>query len=129
MLQHFAAWPEPVREPLAERHLATWQSSSRENQNLYGKVAAELRHAPATPDVPLIVLTAMGQDATQAHLWSPELLREINKDKCALHAEMAAESSRGAQRILDNAGHGWLHEERADAVVQAVNDLISAARQ
>ncbi|WP_431047013.1 alpha/beta fold hydrolase [Streptomyces sp. P1-3] len=125
LVQHFAAWPEPVREPLVERHLATWRAASRENQNLYDKVAAEFRLAPATPDVPLIVLTAMGHDVTQAHLWPAELLREINEGKRALHAEVAAESPRGEQRILDDAGHGWLHEERADAVIQAVNDLFS----
>ncbi|MFE1765342.1 alpha/beta fold hydrolase [Streptomyces angustmyceticus] len=129
MVQHFAAWPEPVREPLVARHLATWRVASRENQNLYAKVAGEFRQAPTTPDVPLIVLTAMGHDATQAHLWPAELLREINEGKRALHAELAAESSRGEQRILDDAGHGWLHEERADAVIQAVNDLIARARR
>ncbi|MEU5212858.1 alpha/beta hydrolase [Streptomyces sp. NPDC020742] len=125
LVQHFAAWPEPVREPLAARHLATWRAASRENQNLYDEVAAEFRHAPATPDVPLIVLTALGHDATQAHLWPAELLREISEVKRALHAEVAAESSRGEQRVLDDAGHGWLHEERADAVIEAVNDLMS----
>ncbi|MGW9120975.1 alpha/beta fold hydrolase [Streptomyces sp. NPDC055663] len=127
MIQHFAAWPEPVREPLAARHLATWRVASRENQNLYDEVAHEFRQAAATPDVPLIVLTAMGHDATQAHLWPAEVLREINESKRSLHAELAAESSQGEQRVLDDAGHGWLHEERADAVVQAVDDLIARA--
>ncbi|WP_234433921.1 hypothetical protein [Streptomyces rimosus] len=128
MLGHFAIWPESVRGPLVERHLATWRSAGRENQNLYDKVADELRTAPATPDVPLIVLTAMGHDATQAHLWPAELLGEINELKRRLHAEVAAESPRGEQRVLDDAGHGWLHEERADAVLQAVEDLIIRAR-
>ncbi|WP_236569831.1 hypothetical protein [Streptomyces mexicanus] len=79
MLRHFAAWPEPVREPLVTRHLATWRVASRENRNLYDEVASEFRQAPTTPDVPLIVLTAMGHDATQAHLWPAELLREITR--------------------------------------------------
>ncbi|MGW7261038.1 hypothetical protein [Streptomyces sp. NPDC054834] len=100
MIQHFAAWPEPVREPSAERHLATWRAASRENQNLSDKVSAEFRHAPATPDVPLIVLTAMGHDATQSHLWPAELLREINEVKRGPHAEVAAESPRGDMRVL-----------------------------
>ncbi|MFF3787094.1 alpha/beta fold hydrolase [Streptomyces sp. NPDC001933] len=129
MIQHFAAWPEPVREPLAACHLATWRVASRENQNLYDEVAREFRQTAATPDVPLIVLTAMGHDATQAHLWPAELLREINESKRSLHAELAAESSQGEQRMLDDAGHGWLHEERADTVIQAVNDLIARARR
>ncbi|MFH8680919.1 alpha/beta fold hydrolase [Streptomyces lydicus] len=124
MAPHFAAWPEPVRKPLIERHLATWRAASQENQNLYDKVADEFRRAPDTPDVPLIVLSAMGHDATQAHLWPEELLREINEGKRALHAELAAETPRGEHRILDDAGHGWLHEERPDAVLQAVNDRL-----
>ncbi|MFI0259595.1 alpha/beta fold hydrolase [Streptomyces sp. NPDC017056] len=128
LLHHFAAWPGPLREALADRHLATWQAAGRENQNLYGKVADEFRHAPATPDVPLIVLTAMGHDATQAALWSADLLREINETKRVLHAEVAAESPRGEQRVLDDAGHGWLHEERADAVLDAVDALLARAR-
>ncbi|MFF4694184.1 alpha/beta fold hydrolase [Streptomyces chattanoogensis] len=124
MAPHFAAWPEPVREPLIERHLATWRVSSQENENLYDKVADEFRRAPDTPDVPLIVLSAMGHDVTQAHLWPEDLLREINEGKRALHAELAAEAPRGEHHILDDAGHGWLHEERPDAVLQAVNDLL-----
>ncbi|WP_097887653.1 hypothetical protein [Streptomyces sp. st140] len=74
--------------------------------------------------MPLIVLTAMGRDVTQAHLCPPELLREINKGKCALHAEVAAESPRGEQRILDEAGHGWLQEGSAGPVIQAGYDLV-----
>ncbi|MEU2791141.1 hypothetical protein [Streptomyces sp. NPDC007100] len=128
LLHHFAAWPGPLREALADRHLATWQAAGRENQNLYGKVADEFRHAPATPDVPLIVLTAIGHDATQAALWPADLLREINETKRLLHAEVAAESPRGEQRVLDDAGHGWLHEERADAVLDAVDALLARAR-
>ncbi|MGW9174412.1 alpha/beta fold hydrolase [Streptomyces decoyicus] len=128
MAPHFATWPELVRKSLIERHLATWRVASQENQNLYDAVADEFRRAPDTPDVPLIVLSAMGHDVTQAHLWPEELLREINDGKRALHAELAAEAPRSEHRILDDAGHGWLHEERPDAVLQAVNDLLRWAR-
>jgi pimeloyl-ACP methyl ester carboxylesterase len=128
MAQHFANWPQAVRGPLVERHLATWRVAGRENQNLYDDVADEFRRAPATPDVPLIVLSAMGPDATQAHLWPEEMLREMNGIKHALHAALAAESPRGEHRVLDDAGHGWLHEERPDAVVRAVADLLDRAR-
>ncbi|MGY5125378.1 alpha/beta fold hydrolase [Streptomyces nigrescens] len=127
MTHHFTAWPETVREPLVERHLATWRTALQENQNLYDKVADEFRHAPDTPDVPLIVLSAMGHDATQAHLWPEEQLRQIQEAKRTLHAELAAESTHGEHRILGDAGHGWLHEECPDAVLQAVNDLLHRA--
>jgi pimeloyl-ACP methyl ester carboxylesterase len=125
--RHFATWPEPVRRPLVEYHLAAWRTGWYEGENLYDEVADELRHAPELPDVPLIVLSAMGHDATQAHLWPEELLREINDGKRALHAELAASVPRGQHRVLDDAGHGWLHEERPDAVLQAITDLLECS--
>jgi pimeloyl-ACP methyl ester carboxylesterase len=127
--QHFATWPESVRGPLADYHLAAWRTGWYEGRNLYDEVAGELRHAPGIPDVPLIVLSAMGHDATQAHLWPEELLREINEGKRVLHAELAASTPHGEHRVLDDAGHGWLHEERPDAVLQAIADLLAAVRR
>jgi pimeloyl-ACP methyl ester carboxylesterase len=127
--QHFATWPEAVRGPLVEYHLAAWRTGWYEGRNLYDEVADELRNAPGLPDVPLIVLSAMGHDATQAHLWPEELLREINEGKRALHAELAASVPHGEHRVLDDAGHGWLHEERPDAVLQAITELLATARR
>lgn len=124
----FAAWPADVREPLAEYHLGAWRTALAEDRNLYGEVAGELRRGPALPDVPLIVLTALGRDATQARMWPAEVLREINDGKCELHARLAGSIPHGEQRILPDAGHGWLHEERQDEVLRAVADLIRAAR-
>jgi hypothetical protein len=123
---HFAAWPEPVREPLISHHLTSWRAAWREDDNLYDEVSDELRHAPALPDVPLIVLSAMGHDAVQAHLWPEDVLREINEGKRAFHAELAASVPRGEHRVVD-AGHGWVHEERPEVVFQAVNDLLDRA--
>jgi pimeloyl-ACP methyl ester carboxylesterase len=42
-----------------------------------------------------------------------------------VHAELAASVPRGEHRVLEDAGHGWLHEERPDAVLQAVTDLLA----
>ena len=125
--RHFAAWPEPVRGPLVDYHLAAWRTGWYEGRNLYDGVAGELREAPGLPDVPLIVVSAMGHDATQAHLWPEDLLREINEGKRLLHAELAASVPRGEHRVLDDAGHGWVHEERPDAVLQAIADVLTAA--
>jgi pimeloyl-ACP methyl ester carboxylesterase len=127
LARHFAAWPDPVRGPLAEYHLTAWRTGWREDGNLYDEVAGELRHAPDLPDVPLIALSAMGPDPTQARLWPEEILREINEGKRALHAELAASVPRGEHRVLDDAGHGWMHEERRDAVLQAIRDLLDRA--
>ncbi|GLY82500.1 alpha/beta fold hydrolase [Actinoallomurus iriomotensis] len=124
LIAFFQAWPDDVRVPLAEHHLASWRTAWQEDGNLYDEVSAELRDAPGLPDVPTIVLSAMGRDAVQAHLWPEDLLREINDVKRALHAELAASVPRGEHRVIDDAGHGWLHEERPDAVLQAVTDLL-----
>ncbi|GAA4620888.1 alpha/beta hydrolase [Actinoallomurus vinaceus] len=128
LARHFAAWPDSVRDALIEHHLTAWRTAWNEDKNLYTDVADELRGAPALPDVPLIVLTAMGHDPTQAHLWPGDLLREINEMKRTIHAELAASVPRGEHRVLDDAGHGWMHEERADAVLGAITDLLRAAQ-
>ncbi|WP_328382168.1 alpha/beta hydrolase [Streptomyces sp. NBC_00400] len=120
----FAKWPAPVRRPLIEHHLATWRTGYYEARNVYDDVADELRHAPGLPDVPLIVLTALGYDATQARLWSEETLRENNSIKATLHKHLAASVPRGELRTLDDAGHGWLHEEQPESVLQAITDLL-----
>ena len=126
----FAPWPDDVREALIEHHVtAAWRAGLEEDRNLYDEVAGELRRATELPDVPLIVLTALGPDDTQIALWGPEVSRTINDAKAALHAELAASVPRGEQRILDNAGHGWLHEQRQDDVVAAIAEILRTVRQ
>lgn len=121
----FANWPETVRDQLIEHHLrVAWRTGRRESENIYDEVAEELRHAPALPDLPLIVITALGRDATQEQLWPEHVLREIHRTTRALHADLASSVPRGEQRILDDAGHGFLHEDRPDAVLQAIVDLL-----
>ncbi|GII53756.1 alpha/beta hydrolase fold precursor [Planotetraspora thailandica] len=125
LTRHFAKWPDAVRGPLIEHHLTAWQAGWQEDKNLYDVVADELRHGPGLPDVPMIVLTAGAVDSTQVHLWSEETAREINAAKVDLHARLAASVPRGEHRVLDDAGHGWIHEERQDAVLQAITDLLA----
>ncbi|WP_405690697.1 hypothetical protein [Streptomyces sp. NBC_00057] len=95
-----------------------------EGRNLYDEVADELRNAPGLPNVPLIVLTVLRHDDTQAQLWSAQTLRKINEAKTTLHAQPAASVPHGEHRILDDAGHSRLHGERQDVVLQAINDLL-----
>ncbi|MFC9625309.1 alpha/beta fold hydrolase [Streptomyces sp. NPDC056930] len=126
----FASWPETVRDQLIEHHLrVAWRAGLRESENVYDEVAEELRRAPALPDLPLIVITALGRDATQDQLWSERVLREIHCTTRALHADLASSVPRGEQRILDDAGHGFLHEDRPDAVLQAIADLLHRVEQ
>ncbi|MEV5682749.1 MULTISPECIES: alpha/beta hydrolase [unclassified Streptomyces] len=120
----FETWPLPVREPLIEHHItAAWKAGLHEDRNLYGEVADELRNAPDLPDVPLTVITVLGHDDTQAQLWSAQTLRRINEAKTALHAQLVASVPHGEHRILDDAGHGWLHEERWEVVLRSIHDL------
>ncbi|MFE2866304.1 alpha/beta fold hydrolase [Embleya sp. NPDC059259] len=121
-------WPESVREPLIDHHIGAWRTSIDEAWNLDGEVADELRSGPGLPDVPLIVLTALAEEAGEAELWPAETLRRCSEVKAVLHAELAGSVRNGEHRILDDAGHVWLHEERADAVLQAIDDLLRAAR-
>jgi hypothetical protein len=122
--------PEPVRQPLIENHLTTaWKAGLYEDRNLYDEVAGELRRAPDLPDMPLIVLTVLGHDDTQAQLWPEETLRQIKDAKTTLHAQLAASVPHGEHQILDDAGHGWLHEDRPDAVLQAIADLLRKTRR
>ncbi|MEV3926853.1 alpha/beta fold hydrolase [Actinomadura coerulea] len=126
----FTKWPEPVRRPLIEHHAtAAWKAGLYEDRNLYDVVADELRTGPDLPDVPLIVVTVLGHDDAQAGLWPEDVLQKINDAKAALHARLAASVRDGEHRILDDAGHGWLHEERQDAVLQAIADLLQETRR
>ncbi|GAB2714569.1 alpha/beta fold hydrolase [Kitasatospora kifunensis] len=122
---YFALWPDPVREVLVERHLSLdWlQSGVLERSNLVG-LLDELADGGGTPDVPLIVFTAMGVDPGQAAFMSDRLLREQNAGKRALFAALAASVPRGEHRVLENAGHSWLHVEGEGAVIQAIRDLL-----
>ncbi|MFF1836445.1 hypothetical protein ACFVXE_19890 [Streptomyces sp. NPDC058231] len=42
--------------------------------------------------MPLIVITALGPDDTQSHLWPEGVLREMDTAKTTLHAQLAAAS-------------------------------------
>ncbi|MEV0011600.1 alpha/beta hydrolase [Streptomyces sp. NPDC047973] len=126
----FAAWPATVADALAEHHATTaWRTGLYEDRNLYDEVAQELRAAPALPDVPMIVVTARGHDDTQSHLWQDDVLRQIDTLKAALHTRLASSVPRGEHRTLHDAGHAWLHEERQDAVLRAIHDLLGMVRR
>ncbi|GCD93063.1 alpha/beta fold hydrolase [Embleya hyalina] len=122
-------WPESLRRPLLDYHLNAWRTGIDEAWNLDGEVADELRSGPGLPDVPLIVLTALAEEEAEVLMWSAETRQACSDVKAALHAQLARSVSKGEHRTLADAGHLWLHEERADAVLQAVDDLLHAARR
>ena len=67
----FAQWPDSIRERLIEYHLRSLRKSlqewpARSRRNPENELVNEVRHGGDIPDVPLIVLTAMGLDPFMA---------------------------------------------------------------
>ncbi|WP_222709578.1 alpha/beta fold hydrolase [Microbispora sp. CSR-4] len=122
----YAEWPAPVREALIGHHLASWRTSLRETENFETEVYDELRAGGPLPDVPLIVLTAGGVNPYWAKFLPEEVMREAHDGVRALHAAMARSVPRGRQRVVDGASHQYLHVERADEVLRAIRDLMTA---
>ncbi len=120
----YARWPDRVREALIDHHLATWRTGVEETRNFETEIYDELRHEGGLPDVPLIVLTAGGDNPYWARFMDERLLHEALAGIRALHAAIAASVPRGEQRILEGTSHQYGHAERPDAVVQAVRDLL-----
>ena len=122
----FATWPPELRERLIDFHVINWRETLRESANLNSHILPEIRDGGQMPDVPLIVLTAMGIDPFQAALLSNRYLQELNVCKRAFYDAFAASERRGENRAIENAGHSTLHTERPDAVVAAIRDVIDA---
>ncbi|MEU4700789.1 alpha/beta fold hydrolase [Nonomuraea dietziae] len=125
--QIYAQWADAAREPLIDHHLASWRTSLRETENFETEIYDELRHGGGLPDVPLIVLTAGGDNPYWAQFMSPEAMRQGLEGVRAMHAAMAAAVPRGEQRVLEDAAHQHLHVEQPDAVIEAVRDLLDRA--
>ena len=119
----FAEWPDSIRERLIEYHLRSWRMGLREVKN-QSQLYDEVRSGGNMPDVPLLVLTAMGVDQFQTAFMPDSYVREMNEGKRVLYAALATSVPRGEQRVLENAGHVTIHTDSPDAVVQAIRDLV-----
>jgi len=87
-----------------------------------------MRQQGPMPDVPLIVLTAMGIDAFKRAVLvgeSDELLREENEGKRRLYTALAGSVPRGENRVIEGAGHASIHWSHPGAVAQAIQDLLA----
>lgn len=124
-----AAWPDGLRRTLIDYHLRAWRKTLDEAGNLQTEVFDELRRGGPLPDVPLIVLTAMGIDPFQAAFIPQATLRELNALKAPIYETFARSVPRGETRSLADAGHSTLHTDRPDAVILAIHDIIAAARR
>ena len=124
--QMFARWPDPVREVLVGYHLRSGDTGTQETQN-QDEVYREIRAGGDIPDVPMIVLTAMGIDSFHRIDVPEHLLRETNDGKLRLYQAFAQSAPRGEHRALSDARHNTIHIDRPDAVLQAIRDLLDRA--
>ena len=122
--QLLADYPEAVREPLIDRHLADWRTGPREAANMESELFPELRDGGPIPDVPLSVVTATGRNPFWAQHFTEEQQRAAHAGIHALHASIAASVSRGVHREVA-ASHQYPHLQQPDAVVAAVRELLA----
>ncbi|GAA2103450.1 alpha/beta fold hydrolase [Actinomadura alba] len=125
--QEMADWPAEIREPLIEYHVSLegLKAGAQEASNV-DRLNDELRQA-GMPDVPLIVLTAVGIDSFKravSHGTPESLLHEEIEGKRRLYTALAESVSRGENRLIDDAGHVTITFRRPDAVLQAIRDLL-----
>jgi pimeloyl-ACP methyl ester carboxylesterase len=119
----FANWPAPVRDLLFQYHLMSWRVGLKEAKN-FESICDEVRCGGDMPDVPLIVLTAMGIDPFRAVFATETSQRKLNDVKLAINGAIANSVPHGEHRVLGNAGHATFHVDRPDAMVQAIRDLL-----
>jgi hypothetical protein len=119
-------WPAAVREPLMAYHLRAWRTGMLEAMNME-VVCEELRHGGGMPDVPLIVLTAMGLDPVQRAFVPDPVQRQVNDGKHTVNELLARSVPRGRHVVVDDAAHAWITMDRADAVLQSIHDLLDGA--
>jgi pimeloyl-ACP methyl ester carboxylesterase len=131
LARELADWPEEVREPLIERHVSPeWLRPGFAEAKNPDQIYDEMRHAGPMPDVPLIVLTAMGIDAFKKAVLvgeSDALLSEENEGKRRLYTALAGSVPRGENRVIADAGHASVHWRHPDVILQAIQDLLMAA--
>jgi pimeloyl-ACP methyl ester carboxylesterase len=121
----FADWPDSMRQVVIDYHLKAWRKTILEGKNLKSELLDEIRRGGDMPDVPLIVLSAMGIDPFMAAFAPESYLRALNPGKHVMYTALAGSVPRGEHRPLENAGHSTIHTDRPDAVVQAIRDLLA----
>jgi pimeloyl-ACP methyl ester carboxylesterase len=123
-----AGWPAEVSEPLIANHVhPRWLRVGIQEGSNVKALNEEMRAAGPVPDVPTVVLTAMGVDAFKRAVSTgmpEELLQAEIAGRQRIYDELAASFSRGENRRVDGVGHVTLLMQRPDAVVDAVRDLL-----
>lgn len=128
LAQELAELPEEIRGPLIERHVSPeWLRVGFAEAKNIDQLYDEMRQAGPMPDVPVIILTALGTDAFKRAMLvgeSDELLREENEGKRRLYTALAGSVPRGENRVIEGAGHASIHWSHPGAVAQSIEDLL-----
>ena len=116
-----AEFADRYRESQSAAHFATTLSERESFDALDSdEVVSERR---SFGDMPLIVLTAgSGMDGLPV-----EHAADIAKLWGRMHDEVAGLSTKGVNRTIDGAHH-YIHGDRPEAVIAAVNEVVRAAR-
>lgn len=123
----FRQWPDPIRDAVVDYHLRTVWTGLREGQNIKQELFAETPQPAETAAIPLILLCSMGVDSFQKALQPETYLREVNQRKYVFYRALVESVAHGEIRRLENAGHTSITIDGAEAVVQAIRDLLGRA--
>ncbi len=120
-----ADWPAEIREALIDRHVdpAFFPIGMLEGRNA-DELYDEIRKGGPTPSIPLIVLTAMGIDASQTLFSSEDIVRAQNQAKLASHVVLVRSVPGAQHRVFEDASHAMFHTRRPDAVLEGIRDLL-----
>lgn len=77
----------------------------------------------------MIAPTPLGVGPAQQALMSEGTLQVVHDGATRLDAAMVSAVSHGEQRILSDTNHSQLIVEHADAVVQAIRDVVDRAER
>jgi pimeloyl-ACP methyl ester carboxylesterase len=86
--------------------------------------AREKRGERPFGDRPLVILTAGDQTAPGL---TPEEIAALHKVWITMHDEMAAQSSHGANRIVEGSSH-YIHQIKPQVVIDATAEVVDAVR-
>ena len=117
---HAECGSPPPDSPMANAALA--RTTLSEQQSMDESSRQVLASEPASSTLPLIVLTAGGQEGSEARIPASEriALTAVTRRN---HADIAARSSAGIHRVVEGAPHN-IQWAQPDAVVAAILEVI-----
>jgi hypothetical protein len=87
-------------------------------------ICEELRRGGPTPDVPLVVMTALDIDPAQRAFTPDQVQRKINEGKRIVNELIAGSVPRGRHIVLEDAAHAWMTMDRPETVIREISKLL-----